>query len=113
MDGQLPDYRSHVYRARILFRLRTVSCSSADLVATFAQHRGSAVDSHLSCVRRSACADTDFPTHRAFTAGLAVRVNHRRPRNCSGDSDCDSAAHHRRARAHIHRGRCVAATNPD
>ena len=113
MDGQLPDDRSHLYRAGILFRLRAVSCSNANRVATLAQDRGSAVDSHLSCARPSACADTDIPTHRAFTAGLAVRVNHRRSRNRSGDSDCDSAARHRRARAHTRRGRRVAAANSD
>ena len=113
MDGQLPDDRSHLYRAGILFRLRAVSCSNANSVATLAQDRGSAVDSHLSCARPSACADTDIPTHRAFTAGLAVRVNHRRSRNRSGDSDCDSAARHRRARAHTRRGRRVAAANSD
>ena len=78
-----------------------------------AQDRGSAVDSHLSCARPSAGADTDFPTHRAFTAGLAVRINHRRSRNRSGDSDCDSAARYRRARAHTRCGRRVAAANSD
>jgi hypothetical protein len=111
MDGQLPDDRSHLYRAGILFRVRPVSCSNANRVATLAQDRGSAVDSHFSCARPFACADTDISTHRAFAAGLAVCVNRRRCRNRSGDSDCNSAARHRRARADTRRGRRVAAAN--
>ena len=113
VDSQLPDDRSHLYRAGILFRVRAVSCSSADRAATLAQDRDSTVDSHLSCARPSACADTGIPANRAFIAGLAIRLHYRRSRNRCGNSDRDSAARHRGARAHARCGRSVAAANSD